>query len=36
LKEFEKRSEGLFKPLDVVALHEMRIAVKRLRYALEL
>jgi CHAD domain-containing protein len=36
LKEFEKRSEGLFKPLDVDALHDMRIAVKRLRYALEL
>lgn len=36
LKEFEKRSNGLFKPLDVVALHDMRIAVKRLRYALEL
>ena len=36
LKEFEKRSEGLFKPLDVEALHDMRIAVKRLRYALEL
>jgi CHAD domain-containing protein len=36
LKEFEKRSEGLFKPMDVDALHDMRIAVKRLRYALEL
>ena len=36
LKEFEKRSEGLFKPLDVDALHDMRIAVKRLRYALEM
>ena len=36
LKEFEKRSDGLFKPLDVEALHDMRIAVKRLRYALEL
>jgi CHAD domain-containing protein len=36
LKDFEKRSEGLFKPLDVDALHDMRIAVKRLRYALEL
>ena len=36
LKEFEKRSDGLFKPLDVDALHDMRIAVKRLRYALEL
>jgi CHAD domain-containing protein len=36
LKEFEKRSEGLFRPLDVDALHDMRITVKRLRYALEL
>lgn len=36
LKEFEKRSEGLFKPFDVDALHDMRITVKRLRYALEL
>ncbi|HSK65231.1 MAG TPA: CHAD domain-containing protein, partial [Pyrinomonadaceae bacterium] len=36
LKEFEKRSEGLFRPLDIDALHDMRIAVKRLRYALEL
>ena len=36
LKEFEKRSEGLFRPLDVDALHDMRLAVKRLRYALEL
>jgi CHAD domain-containing protein len=35
LKEFEKRSEGLFRPLDVDALHDMRITVKRLRYALE-
>lgn len=36
LKEFEKRSDGLFKVMDVDALHDMRIAVKRLRYALEL
>lgn len=36
LREFEKSSAGLFKPLDVDALHEMRIAVKRLRYAIEL
>lgn len=36
LKEFEKRSEGLFKPLDVGALHEFRITAKRLRYAIEL
>ena len=36
LKEFEKRSDGLFKPLDVNALHDLRIAAKRLRYAIEL
>jgi len=36
LREFEKLSDGLFRPLDVDALHDMRIAVKRLRYALEL
>jgi CHAD domain-containing protein len=36
LREFEKASAGLFKPLDVEALHDMRIAVKRLRYAIEL
>ena len=36
LREFEKSSAGLFKPLDVEALHDMRIAVKRLRYAIEL
>jgi CHAD domain-containing protein len=36
LKEFEKRSDGLFKPLDVNALHDLRIAAKRLRYAVEL
>ena len=36
LKEFEKLSNALFKPLDADALHEMRIAVKRLRYAIEL
>ena len=36
LKEFEKRSNGLFRPLDVEALHELRIAAKRLRYAIEL
>lgn len=36
LKEFEKRSNGLFKPLDVTALHDLRIATKRLRYAIEL
>jgi CHAD domain-containing protein len=36
LKEFEKRSNGLFTPLDAEALHELRIATKRLRYAIEL
>src|ERR1051326_7893455 len=36
LKEFEKLSNALFKPLDSNALHDMRIAVKRLRYAIEL
>ena len=36
LKEFEKLSNALFKPLDSDALHDMRIAVKRLRYAIEL
>jgi CHAD domain-containing protein len=36
LREFEKASSGLFKPLDVEALHDLRIAVKRLRYAIEL
>ena len=36
LKEFETLSSGLFKPLDVDSLHDMRIAAKRLRYSLEL
>jgi CHAD domain-containing protein len=36
LKEFEKLSNALFKPLDGEPLHALRIAVKRLRYALEL
>jgi len=36
LKEFEKLSNALFKPLESEALHDLRIAVKRLRYALEL
>lgn len=35
LKEFEKRSDGLFRPFDVEALHDLRIAAKRLRYAIE-
>ena len=36
LNELETVSESLYKPLDVDALHEMRIAAKRLRYAIEL
>ena len=36
LREFEKLSNSLFEPLQVEALHEMRIAAKRLRYAVEL
>jgi CHAD domain-containing protein len=36
LKELEKLSEGLFRPFEVETLHEMRIAAKRLRYAIEL
>jgi CHAD domain-containing protein len=36
LKELERLSDGLFRPFDVEPLHEMRIAAKRLRYAIEL
>jgi CHAD domain-containing protein len=36
LKELEKLSNNLFNPFDVETLHEMRIAAKRLRYAIEL
>ena len=36
LKEFEKLSNGLFQPFEIENLHEMRIAAKRLRYAIEL
>ena len=36
LREFEKLSNSLFEPFEVEALHEMRIAAKRLRYAVEL
>lgn len=36
LKELERLSVGLFKPFEVETLHEMRIAAKRLRYAVEL
>jgi CHAD domain-containing protein len=36
LKDVEKLSDGLYQPLRVTPLHKMRIAAKRLRYALEL
>ena len=36
LKELEKLSNGLYRPFEVENLHEMRIAAKRLRYAIEL
>jgi CHAD domain-containing protein len=36
LNELEELSQSLYTPLDSKALHEMRIAVKRLRYAIEL
>jgi len=36
LIELEKLSESFYTPLDSRALHEMRIGVKRLRYAIEL
>jgi CHAD domain-containing protein len=36
LKELEKLSDSLYKPFEIEALHDMRIAAKRLRYALEL
>lgn len=36
LKELEKLSGSLYHPLKVKPLHKMRIAAKRLRYALEL
>ena len=36
LKELEKLSTDLFKPFEVETLHDMRIAAKRLRYAVEL
>ena len=36
LKELEKLSVGFYDPLNVKPLHKMRIAAKRLRYALEL
>ncbi len=36
LRELEKLSNSLYRPLEIESLHEMRIAAKRLRYALEL
>ena len=36
LKELEKLSNSLYRPLKIKPLHEMRIAAKRLRYAIEL
>lgn len=36
LKELEKLASNLFNPFDIETLHEMRIAAKRLRYAIEL
>lgn len=36
LKDLEARSEGLYHPNKVKPLHKVRIAAKRLRYALEL
>jgi len=36
LNELEKLSDSLYHPLKVKPLHKMRIAAKRLRYALEL
>ena len=36
LKDVEKLSRGFYDPLKVEPLHKMRIAAKRLRYALEL
>lgn len=36
LEELEKLSDSLYYPLQVKPLHKMRIAAKRLRYALEL
>jgi CHAD domain-containing protein len=36
LQELEKQSDNLYKPFQIEPLHEMRIAAKRLRYALEL
>jgi len=36
LQEFEALSNGLLNPFEIETLHDLRIAAKRLRYALEL
>jgi CHAD domain-containing protein len=36
LKEFEALGNGLLNPFEIETLHDMRIAAKRLRYAIEL
>ena len=36
LKEFEALSNGLLSPFEIETLHDLRIAAKRLRYAIEL
>ena len=36
LKELEKLSADVYRPFEVEALHDMRIAAKRVRYAVEL
>jgi CHAD domain-containing protein len=36
LKELEKLSADVYKPFEIEKLHDMRIAAKRLRYAVEL
>lgn len=36
LRELEKLSNSLYRPLKIKPLHKMRIAAKRLRYAIEL
>src|ERR1051325_3159720 len=36
LREFEALSNGLLNPFEIETLHDLRIAAKRLRYALEL
>jgi CHAD domain-containing protein len=36
LRELEKLSDSLYRPFKVAPLHDMRIAAKRLRYAIEL